>query len=41
MATLEELRKARLEEELRLLDELAAPMSEEDRAIFEEAVRGG
>jgi hypothetical protein len=28
-----------LEEEFRLLDELATPMSEEDRAAFEEATR--
>ena len=34
-----QLRKARLEEEFRLLDELAAPMSEEDQAVFEEAIR--
>ena len=29
----------KLEEEFRLLDELAAPMSEEDKAVFEEATR--
>ena len=35
----QQLRKARLEEEFRLLDELAAPMSQEDQAVFEEAIR--
>ena len=33
-----QLKKAKLEE-FRLLDELAAPMSEEDQTMFEEAVR--
>ena len=30
-----------LEEEFRLLDELAAPMSEADKIAFKEAIRGG
>ena len=31
--------KRQLEEEFRLLDELAAPMSEEGKAVFEEATK--
>lgn len=31
--------KRQLEEEFRLLDELAVPMSEEDKAVFEEATK--
>ena len=33
-------KERRLEEEFRLLDILAEPMSEEDKAVFKEAVRG-
>lgn len=36
---LEKPEREKLEEEFRLLDELAAPMSGEDRAIFEETTR--
>ena len=43
LAALEQfLRKSKerkLEEEFRLLDTLAEPMSEEDRAVFEENIR--
>lgn len=31
--------RKRLENEFRLLDELAAPMSDEDHAVFEEAAK--
>ena len=33
-------KERRLEEEFRLLGILAEPMSEEDKAVFKEAVRG-
>ena len=35
---LEETKRENLEEEFRLLDELAAPMTREQQALFEEAV---
>ena len=40
LAVLEQIRKIQLEEEFRLLDELAAPMTRKQQRVFEEAVRG-